>query len=291
MIKLDSRSNCSVANFLDKSPEENEDYFIAQSSTKNHISWYSMLDGAGGVGVFNKSWAEFLGSNISCNNIYDNKLNDFINTISERFYSEVISKMNLSDLLLNKKVHREGSFTTLNVCWLDKYNDTIYYSSIGDTCLFIFEKVNNQYNISLSSTLIEQNSFDQFTKLINWNIEVDYPVFINQRILTESFVLVMATDSLAKWILLNIAIIDFNSLVSLGFNERFISTLNSEKLRSRKEAMQVGSAIKSIDELLDYLDRILVSQDAFIQHLKSLYIQNELDIDDFSLAVIKANVS
>lgn len=285
------RENQSVANFFDKSPDENEDAFIAQTSLEKSISWYTMCDGAGGVGVFNKEWANFLAAEINCNVINAPNLNELVTGISEKFYESVISKKDLSDLLLSKKLYRDGSYSTLNVCWIEKMTNTIYYTSVGDTCLFIFEKINEQYVITLNSTLLEQDSFDQATKLINWNSEVSYPITIKSKVLSDATTLIMATDSLAKWILLNIFMIDFDLVSKLGFNETFISRLSSEQLRMRKEAMMVGSSIKSISELLNFLEKISISNELFIDNVKTLQKQNELDMDDFSLAIIKFYVS
>lgn len=281
----------SIANYIDKSEDENEDYFIAKTSEDPFFELFCLSDGAGGAGIFNRDWAKFIASEVPIVLVPNFNWTNWFHTSATKFYDNVISQKDLSDLILSKKVYRDGSFSTLNACWLYKPDNSIYYTAIGDSCLFIFEKIENDYMLSISSTLLHQVTFDDPPKLLNWATDLQHPIKLKTKKLKNSFVLIMATDSLAKWILLNIAIIDFNLFCKLGFSEVLISSLNSGKYLLFKEAIRMGSGLDTIDSLLVFLEEISSNEELFTSELKKIHNQQEIEIDDYSLAVIKGNVS
>jgi hypothetical protein len=101
----------------------------------------------------------------------------------------------------------------------------------------------------------------------------------------------MASDSLAKWILLNIAIIDFSSLVDLGLNQNFLKSLNNQNIEFKKSQMKMNHDFKTINNLLNYLKLISSTEDEYIRNMKLLHTNKEIEIDDYSLIYIEGNVS
>ena len=63
-IQFSSYHN-SIANFQDKSEEENEDFLKISLSTDKYSS-FAICDGAGGAGVFSGEWAKYLVNALGC---------------------------------------------------------------------------------------------------------------------------------------------------------------------------------------------------------------------------------
>lgn len=283
----------SIANFLDKTESENEDYASIYSNKDDTYSMYEITDGAGGSGIFSKEWSKYLSENIPQNPskfAYD-KSEDWFNIVSKGFYEDIIAKQDLSDLILQRKVFKEGSYATLTVCWIDRLSKEIFTSSTGDSCFFYFEKSNEKYYLKAISSLNLQNEIDEAPNLLNWNIELKQELPFDSFEIENDFILMLASDSLSKWILLNIAMLDFSILTETHFNTHFINSLNSEKYQSRKSNIKLGSNLKDLNDLFDYLKSVSKDNDVFKQSMKILYENNELEIDDYSLIYVEGNVS
>lgn len=283
----------SIANFLDKTESENEDFASIDSNKNDLYSLYKITDGAGGSGVFSKEWSKYLSENIPQNPsdfAYD-KSKDWFNIISKGFYEDIIAKQDLSDLILQRKVFKEGSYATLTVCWIDRQSNEIFTSSIGDSCFFYFEKSNQKHSLKAISSLNQQNEIDEAPSLLNWNIELEKELPFDSFEIEHDFILMLASDSLSKWILLNIAMLDFSILTETHFNTNFINSLNSEKYQSRKSNIKLGSNLKDLNDLFDYLKSVSKDNEIFKQSMKILYENNELEIDDYSLIYVEGNVS
>jgi hypothetical protein len=283
----------SIANFLDKTESENEDFASIDSNKNDLYSLYKITDGAGGSGVFSKEWSKYLSENIPQNpsDFADDKSKDWFNIISKGFYDDIIAKQDLSDLVLQRKVFKEGSYATLTVCWLDRQSNELFTSSIGDSCFFYFEKSNQKHSLKAISSLNQQNEIDEAPNLLNWNIELEKELPFDSFEIEHDFILILASDSLSKWILLNIAMLDFSILTETHFNTNFINSLNSEKYQSRKLNIKLGSNFKDLNDLFDYLKSVSKDNEIFKQSMKLLYENDELEIDDYSLIYVEGNVS
>lgn len=292
-IKIVYEKVVSTANFLDKTESENEDFASIYSNKNDLYSLYKITDGAGGSGVFSKEWSKYLSENIPHNpsDFACDKSKDWFNSISKGFYEDIIAKQDLSDLILQRKVFKEGSYATLTVCWIDRQSNEIFTSSIGDSCFFYFEKSNEKHSLKAISSINQQNEIDEAPNLLNWNIELEKELPFDSFEIEHDFILVLASDSLSKWILLNIAMLDFSILTETHFNTNFINSLNNEKYQSRKSNIKLGSNLKDLKELFDYLKSISKDNDIFKKSMKILYENNELEIDDYSLIYVEGNVS
>jgi hypothetical protein len=285
-------NSISLANFLEKTNDENEDFIeIIKSSDENFFSWV-LCDGAGGVGVFCKEWAEFLASAMPNNPAeFGIDTRKWFENTSKKFHEAIILKSDLTDLILNRKVYQDGSYSTLTACWFDKIANEFFYTSVGDSCVFLFEENKNGIELKLLSSINDQDEIDSYRNLLNWNDELRKELPFNSFEIINRFICVMASDSLAKWILLNIAIIDFSSLVDLGLNQNFLKSLNNQNIEFKKSQMKMNHDFKTINNLLNYLKLISSTEDEYIRNMKLLHTNKEIEIDDYSLIYIEGNVS
>ena len=282
----------SLANFLEKKNDENEDFIEElKSSDELFFSW-ALCDGAGGVGVFCKEWAEFLAKNIPNNPAeFGKNTRKWFEDTSSNFHDGIILKSDLTDLILNRKVYQDGSYSTLTACWFDKMANEFYYTSVGDSCVFFFEETINGIELKLLSSINDQDEIDSYPNLLNWNDELRNELPFDSFEMVNSFICVMASDSLAKWILLNIAIIDFSLLVDLGLNQNFLKSLNNQNLEFKKSQIKINHDFKTIKNLLIYLKLIANNEDEYLKNMKLLHTNKEIEIDDYSLIYIEGNVS
>jgi len=292
-VNINYQNKVSIANFIDKSENENEDFALIDANHNKSSLFYAVSDGAGGCGVFCKEWAKYLTINIPKNPqlINQSKSMDWFYKISQGFYEEVIAKQDLSDLVLQRKVFKEGSYATLVVCWIDKNSDKLFYSSIGDSCLFYFEKQNQIYQLKTISSLNQQDDIDDSPNLLNWNIEIKQQLPFNSFEIENDFKLILASDSLSKWILLNIVILDSSIMNETLFNKSFINSLQNEKQENRKLNIELGSNLKDLNGLFDFLKTASKGNDVFKQSMTNLYENSEIEIDDYSLIYVEGNVS
>lgn len=282
----------SIANFLDKSASQNEDYISKIPNEDDNFLMWAVADGAGGAGVFSREWANYLGSKVPVrpSKFKENKSKKWFEKISREFYETVINKQDLSDLILQKKVFIEGSFATLSVCWLNKHSNKIYFTSTGDSCVFYFEKDNTEFLLKFMTSLNRQSEIDDYPALLNWNIKNRTELPFNSCTINNEFKVIIATDSLAKWILLYISL--FNPLALSKMAEAsFMKSVNSEKYEQRKTNMMLGSKLLGLEELFDLLKHISSGEDIFRKTMQNLFNQGEIDIDDYSLIFIEGNVS
>lgn len=283
----------SIANFLDKTESENEDFASIYSNKDDLYSSYKITDGAGGSGVFSKEWAKFLSERIPHNpSDFDfKKSQEWFNKISKGFYDDIITKQDLSDLILQRKVFKEGSYATLTICWIDKKSNKIFTSSTGDSCFFYFEKSSDIFYLKAISSLNLQNDIDEAPNLLNWNIEIKQRLPFDSFEIENDFILILASDSLSKWIILNIAVLDFSILSETHFNMGFITSINNEKYQSRKSNIKFGSNFKDMNGLFNYLKRASNNKEVFKEAMTNLHENGELEIDDYSLIYVEGNVS
>lgn len=271
---------------------ENEDFPFHHSIDEEDYSLWVVCDGAGGSGVFCKEWAKHIAENIPVNPIeFESNYKNWFREISERFYDDVLSKADLSDLILNKKVHRDGSNSTMSALWVNKRKNEIYFSNVGDSCIFYFEKNENKI---IPKFITPYNAFNEIEPpsptLLNWNEPITDNIDFGCEEIKNNFIILIASDSLSRWIIQALSIIDYAS-VSNVFKTNFLQSLNTGKYEERKVAIHLNSTYSSTDELLKYLQKSSESIDFFKTNLKGLIESEQIDLDDYSLIFIEGNVS
>jgi len=292
-VNIEYQKAVSIANFIDKTESENEDYIsMIPRENDTYVMW-NISDGAGGAGTFCKEWANYLGETIPLNpeEFSDGKSSKWFDKVSIDFFETVIAKKDLTDLMLQKKVFKDGSYSTLSSCWIDKQSKEIFFSSVGDSCIFYFENIDNKYQLKFITSLNKQNEIDDSPKLLNWNIERKDEFPFDSIEISNEFKIIVASDTLAKWVLLNLSIIDFPMLQERFFNQSFLNSLNSEKYEERKINIKNGSNISTIQELFIFLKVISNNKEKYKNEMMQLHSRGEIEIDDFSLIYIEGNVS
>jgi hypothetical protein len=291
MITLQPVSRVSIENFVDKVPAENEDRYLIDTDCAD-FARFVLCDGAGGVGVFSREWADFLSQAIpSRPHDLSNDSIKWFEDIAGVFHENVILKHDLSDLILKKKVYRDGSYATLCACWIEMENDIIHFTAVGDTFLFLFEKIDDGYKIGVIYPLERQHDIDQNPELLNWSTELSGELEVKTHKLESEFVVLLASDSLAKWLLLQIFTIDPIFQKTAQLQSAFLESINHDKYTFRKDAIARGSKKNTIDDLLSYLEIICKNSGDFRTAVMQLYQNAEIDLDDYSLIYVRGNVS
>lgn len=281
----------SIANFIDKKDEDNEDSILINASGEQ-FARFVICDGAGGAGVFSGDWAKFLCDSIpETPGVISSTSKDWFLKTAEQFHDNVITGKNLSDLVLSKKIYKDGSYSTFCVCWIDFLNNRIYYSGVGDTIMFTFLKTDKDYKLKLLFPVEKNEHFNQNPDLVNWIIPLEKELPVREDYLDNKFNVLIASDSLANWIILNIHLIDPSILKSAGANQGYLNSLSEEAVLIYKEAIARGTGVKSIHGLLDFLNEMSNDKLIFEETMKLLYENGEVEIDDYSLINIEGDVS
>lgn len=269
----------TIHNFIDKdSIDENED---ALAYVKNHLfEKIAISDGAGGAGIYCKTWANYLVKN-QPDNAFESKIkaNEWFLSLSESFYNENIESINKLDPFILEKFINEGSYATLFFAWLNYETNILKYIGIGDTTLFVFRKANEIYNPILISPINDQNSLDDFPKLLNWNKELNYDMSINEIDLKSDDILIICTDSITRWIIHQLIIL-VPAEMQVLLNESIIKNIDKNKL----EDIKFSSNYKNVTEFILKIEESLKQELEFFKKVLDKQIKlNLLEKDDFTI--------
>lgn len=269
----------SIYNFIDKvSEQENEDAVLYQEN-KNGFK-LAISDGAGGAGIYCKAWADFL---VNCQPEipFENEsvIQDWFLKISKKFYETNIDLINKSDPFIIEKFINEGSYATLFYVWWNSRTKILTYSGIGDTTMFVFRKKENDYTPILITPINKQNSLDDFPKLLNWNIKLNYDLSHSEIELKTNDILILCTDSIARWIIYYLIILAPKVMFGL-LNENIIKNKDNDKL----ENFNLNNKYKSISDLIQKMEKIMSTD---LKNIKSV-LENQINLgllekDDFTM--------
>lgn len=269
----------SIHNFIDKdSKDENED---AIAYIKDPLfDKIAVSDGAGGAGIYCKAWANHLVQN-QPDKPFDSKTNaeEWFLSISESFYKENIESINKMDPFILEKFIKEGSYATLFFAWWNKETNVFHYVGIGDTTLFVFSKENEIFKTILITPINEQNSLDDFPKLLNWNKELNYDMSISEIKLKPDDILIISTDSITRWIIYHLMVIEtFETQKILG--ESIVKSIDSNKLQNIK----LSNPFKDLSDMLLKIENTVNKSETFFKNeLEKRINGNVLEKDDFTI--------
>lgn len=269
----------SIYNFIDKiSENENEDamnYIVCEDFDKIAVS-----DGAGGAGIYCKSWAEHLVKNQPNNPFVDEvTASEWFLKNSESFYKENIETINKMDSFILEKFIKEGSYATLVFVWWNKLTNILYYSGVGDTTLFVFRKNNTEYKPILITPIDEQNSLDDFPKLLNWNKEINFDLTTKEIELRIDDIILICTDSIARWIIYYLIIFDSSETQKILGDTIFIN-IDKDKL----ESIKLSNQFKNLTELLFKIRQTVNKSETFFKNQLEKQINlDHLEKDDFTI--------
>jgi hypothetical protein len=246
-----------------------------------------VCDGAGGVGVFNKEWAQFLATRTPENQrmLLDGTV-EWMFSLSKDFHDGVIQKQAFDDAMLKTKVYREGSFCTYSACWGNYGERKLYFASVGDSVIFFFDRSRKNPELVWMTSFPEMRSIEEAPRLVNWLFEETYYIPIESFTLTERFTIVMASDALARWLFINLIQIDNTLWDRFTFQSSFRESLTMSSAAVQMEAVAQHRGQVGLSAFLDELKRIAKDEESFIAFLKEAISVGELVDDDFTLMII-----
>jgi hypothetical protein len=269
----------SIHNFIDKdSIDENEDDIAYLQNPLFDI--IAVSDGAGGAGIYCKLWAIYLVNN-QLDKPFNSKKNaeEWFLSISESFYKENIESISKMDPFILEKFIKEGSYATLFFAWWNKETNVLHFTGIGDTTLFVFRKEKEIYNPILLTPINEQNSLDDFPKLLNWNKKLNYDLSIKEISLQSNDIIIICTDSIARYLIYQLIILVPTEMQDL-LGESIIKNIDNDKL----ETFKLYSNYENVSELLSKLEETLDRGLEFFKKVLDKQIKvNLLEKDDFTI--------
>lgn len=266
-------------NFIDKiNEDENED---AMCDVESEINFkIAISDGAGAAGIYCKDWANFLVENqpeIPFKS-KDNTVEWFLR-ISKQFYDNNYNKIDKKDPFILEKFNSEGSYATLLYLWFDKKLKKLNYSGIGDTTLFVFKSINKEYVPVLITPINEQKSLDDFPKLVNWNKSLNYDLTSKEIELMPEDIIILSTDSISRWLIYNLLIVSQLKTQEL-LGVELSSSINLDLL----ELLKFKDRYSSLEDMLMKIEYTFKrGNEFFIEELKKLVANNELEKDDYTI--------
>jgi hypothetical protein len=266
-------------NFIEKiSEDENED---AMNDVESEINFkIAISDGAGAAGIYCKDWANFLVENqpVIPFKSKDNTLEWFLR-ISKQFYDNNYTKIDKKDPFILEKFNAEGSYATLFYLWFDKKSKKLNYSGIGDTTLFVFKNINKEYVPVLITPINEQKSLDDFPKLVNWNKSLNYDLTSKEIELMPEDIIILSTDSISRWLIYNLLIVSQLKTQEL-LGVELSNSINLDLL----ELLKLKARYSSLEDMLMKIEYTFKrGNEFFIEELKKLVANNELEKDDYTI--------
>ncbi len=246
----------------------------------------AISDGAGGCGVFASDWSKYLVEQISLRSnenpiVNFEEFDDWVDEIWESFYNEHEEKAKEYDGIFQTKFYQEGSYATLAVAWRTGA-DVCHYVRYGDSVIFHYSK---------SACKFEHS----FTKLADF-AKAPYLISCKDPLLPEGFkaddfslsddsVVLAASDALSHYILMMYYVThqeEFKDEIEEILNGH---TSDSQMLSIALRDMANGHL--TFDMLMEQLQDASHDQDIFDHFVKELHSRGVLDIDDYTLAILK----
>jgi hypothetical protein len=257
-------------NPIDKTIGENEDALEVQTGD-NSKKLIAISDGAGGVGIYCKQWAEFIVTNAP--EIPDSNLNSWFLAVSKEFYLKY-SDIDFGDIEIKEKFISGGSYATLLFLWIDYDKKLLHYVGVGDSSLFILRKEKDgTYLPSLIYPINENEFIDQNPTLLNWKkaYEIDT---IKTFSLQKGDIILAGTDSISRWILENLLITNpIETRVLLNPNFR----IDDETLEKHKLS---NYDFKKAEDIFENIPK---DKKEAIKYFENLINNNCMEADDITL--------
>lgn len=257
-------------NPVDKTFDENEDA-LRVDSDGNKKKLIAISDGAGGVGIYCKQWAEFIVEKAP--ESPDHNLNSWFLEISKEFYLKYYN-IDFGDIETKEKFISGGSYATLLFLWIDYDNKFLNYVAVGDSALFIFRKVENGTYVPSLIYPIKHNEFiDQNPTLLNWKKakQIDSTKTFS---LQEGDILIAGTDSISRWILENLLVVQPTETRAL-LNPNF--KIDNETLEKHK------LGVYNFKKIEDIFEAIPKDKDEAVTYFVNLIKNNCMEADDITL--------
>ena len=245
----------------------NEDAALAKKSL------IAISDGAGGGGVFADKWSRYLIENLPEKPIVDfASFDKWIDAIWEHFYNECEKEAQKEGGMLLNKFYDEGSFATLVAVW-----STGQWINYGDSVAFCY----NMKTGVLEHSFSKLADFNNPPYLINCKDPLCPEGFRSGKFDIDDGCMVFATsDALAHYILTM-----YMTSRKDEYREELMTAIDAQTKNSNM--INVAMALKHMDfekTLMKLLN--LKHKGHFKQHLRKLYKDGLLALDDYSLAIL-----
>lgn len=266
-------------NFIDKLAEaENEDA-VELIETRSQLRM-ALSDGAGAAGIFCKNWAEYLVKHQpEFPFLLEEVYKSWFLKISKDFYTITHENLDKNDPFILEKFITEGSYATLLYVWHDKIKNQLSYTGIGDTALFIFRSFENMYKPILITPIDEQETLNDFPKLLNWNRTLSYNMMSKTIDLNKGDVIILCTDSISRWLIYYLLLLEQNSTEKL-----LGATLSKSIDKDILQMLYMKGKYGNLNHLLKEIElNFKKGNEYFLKELKQLVNDNELEKDDYSI--------
>lgn len=281
-------SKITITNPLEIDYKSNDDALevVETGSIKKIV----ICDGAGGAGVFCGDWAKTIADSVPEDPEYfRSNFENWYKAISESYHNHITNNKDLSDPVLSYKFYQKGSLTTLLSLWIDIQNDTYSCAGIGDSLLFHFHN-SRDWELKSVFPINDMKSIHSHPKLLRWNEEtIALPEFDEQPIY-ENSMFVLCSDSMARYILIMLDLINPDMLVQAGVNRSFQESLSSESIEARKEIAYTNLQIRNVNELLIHLITITQTEVEFRNEVVNMINSGSLEEDDLTISIVEVNV-
>ncbi|MEE0083993.1 MAG: hypothetical protein UE068_07225 [Paludibacteraceae bacterium] len=268
----------TLKKFTDNIPNED--------SCRVQDNMIAISDGAGGCGVFANEWSEYLVNKISQRNneipiVSFDQLDAWLDEIWEPFYNEHEEMAKVYDGIFLSKFYQEGSYATLAVVWKTR-TDTCHYVTYGDSVVFHYSKSVCKFEHSFSKL----SDFAKPPYLISCKDPLQREGFkANDFILEDDSVVFAASDALSHYILMMYYVThkeDYKSEI-----EEILSANTSESQMLSIALSENSEGRHTFDLLIRQIQDISQDQKAFDEFVQVLHKRGVLDIDDYTIAVLK----
>jgi hypothetical protein len=249
---------------------ENEDQWKYHPETQSFV----LADGAGGIGIFSKQWAEKLTQSLRT---IDNP-EDFLQKIYQlkiEFYKQQEEFLEANPQYFAEKFFEEGSAATLLLAQIT--NDKIKLFAYGDSGLFIFNPHTNHVKTNLKT-----EHFTDYPTLINCKdpyIKKEC-IFFDTHCSNEGDLLILGSDALAKYLYLIYLFESKNKeiLENIKNTQTFIS-----EIIHRMQQKQ----LPSFSEAIQHFQGALQTEENFTMYCKQLYDEGFIEYDDYTLIIVE----
>lgn len=242
----------------------------------------AISDGAGGAGIFCGEWARRI-TKAQPDKPFDSEqmANDWWLTASATFYQDKSTQLDDADPLAREKFYAEGSYATLLFAWLFIREKRLYYTGAGDTTLFLFRLYDDDYAIHKVFPIATQPDLKAAPQLLNWRRHTPIDWTVHEAGLEDKDMLIICTDALARWLLLQLL-----SLDTPGLQE-----VLSETLLADMKARPAATPHATTRALLETLEANTTTEEQFRSFTETLLQSGHLEEDDYSLILLKLSIN
>lgn len=246
---------------------------INEDAVKATPEWIAVSDGAGGGGVFADKWSNYLVEHLTDEPITSFEAFDkWIESIWEPFYNECEAKAQKEGGMLLNKFYDEGSFATLVAVWKDGH-----WMSYGDSVAFCYNRKTGQLDYSFGRIV----DFNNPPYLVNCKDPINENGFKSGKFEIKSDSIVFAaSDALAHYILMM-----YEASNKDLFSEELLEATDAQTKNSNFVRTAMALKHKDFEQRLTKLLE-LKHKGLFKEHLRKLYRDGLIGLDDYSLAIL-----